>query len=961
VNTRPFSSIGSPLSSIGSKVQIVAALSAVVALAVASSNFVLNDVRLFDATKRHQLRIFAGLVGLNARACLSARDQQEATALLTSLRLEPTITAACLYDVNGKIVAQYLRDDSCDADFPDVSDTSWLDPIDDGADGGLALFQNLHDEQGFFGSIFLRSSMDDVRSQTANYAWIVGVVVLISLMVSYLLASRLQRVLTAPIDDLCAAANRVTTEGDYSVRVAHRASGDLGKLRDAFNEMLDRIQASDQELQRGQVELNARVRDRTKELHREVLERRHAETIAEGQNRVLQQLATGRNLDDVLRTLIAELETYVHNTSVAVAPIDDTLRAFGTPVAVALSAEASRRLEGVPLELNGPAPARAVVQGTPQFDAAGDESGLASGACWAFPVCGSDGKSLAALVAYHRHNRQPTEDERELLASAVSLASVAIEQRRAEEALTQAMRKATAANRAKSEFLANMSHEIRTPLNSILGFASLMATEGGLLSDEHRDYVNTISLSGKHLLELINDVLDLSKIEAGQVDVERLPCDVGGILAEVISLLRVRAAEKGLRIDCEWRSDTPEHILTDAGRLRQVLVNLIGNAIKFTHQGSVRVVAELEGARHNATLRVDVIDTGIGIVADKLDDIFRPFVQADNSVTRRFGGTGLGLAISRKLSKALGGSLTVTSEVGIGSTFTLRVAAGSIEGQSRRSTPISDGLRRIAEAAPEATPDLTGMRVLVVEDGETNRRLLGMLLRRAGVHVEMAENGRDGVEAALACPFDAILMDMQMPIMDGYSAARKLRAEGLTLPIVALTAHAMKGDERKCRDAGCSDFLTKPVEAHQLYAKLAESFTGRLGAQSGAPSRAFAENHAENHAKQPTKGPIASTLPMDDEEFRAAVEQFLDKSRVAVDALPALVEVRDWRTLREQAHWLKGSGGTAGYAALSVAAAELEIALAGEPDPATVATALNDLRTLHLRLVVDAPALADRL
>jgi signal transduction histidine kinase/HPt (histidine-containing phosphotransfer) domain-containing protein/ActR/RegA family two-component response regulator len=938
-----------PSSTINSQVQLVAALSAVVAITVASSQFVLNDVRMFDAHKQHQLRIFAGLLGVNARTSLETRDARSAKALLQSLRLEPTVTAACLYDPQGRVVASYLRDDACAADFPEPGKTSRLGFVGEGDAAELALFQPLHDDKGFFGSIYVRTSIDDVRAQTAGYAWIVAAVVSISLMASFLLASRLQRAMTGPIDDLSAAASRVTTEGDYSVRVAHRARGDLGKLCDAFNAMLDRIQASDQELQRGQVELNARVRERTKELHREVLERRHAESISEGQNRVLQQLATGRNLDEVLRTLIAELESYVHNTKVAIVTVNDRRTAFDKPVAVALSVDALRRLEQTDLDGSACAAARAIVTQAPEFDTAA-ESGL-GGARWAFPVCGSDSKPLAVLVAHHRHDRPPTDDERELLGSAVALASVAIEQRRAEEALTQAMRKATSANRAKSEFLANMSHEIRTPLNSILGFASLMETESDRLIPEHRDYLATISLSGKHLLELINDVLDLSKIEAGQVEVERLDVDPDALLADVISLLRVRALEKGLRLDCEWKSETPERVCTDAVRLRQVLVNLIGNAIKFTSEGGVRVVASVEGTVQNAVLRVDVIDSGIGIPGDKLDDVFRPFVQADSSVTRRFGGTGLGLAISHKLAKALGGSLSVSSEVGVGSTFTLRVAAGSIAGQTRRSTPISDGLRRSLDQKGPAPVALHGMRVLVVEDGETNRKLIGLLLRRVGVEAEMAENGREGVDAALACPFDAILMDMQMPVMDGYTAARVLRTEGVSTPIVALTAHAMKGDEKKCLEAGCTGFLTKPVEATLLYAKLAEHYTQPSDAVvPGPPAIASPANPVIS-----ASDPIASTLPVEDEEFHAAVGDFLRKCDDELARMRSMVVAADWNALRERAHWLKGSGGTAGYPALSNAALELEDALSGDVEPQRVARVVDSLARLHGRLVVSLP------
>jgi len=395
-------------------------------------------------------------------------------------------------------------------------------------------------------------------------------------------------------------------------------------------------------------------------------------------------------------------------------------------------------------------------------------------------------------------------------------------------ALQAEKERADEANRAKTEFVANMSHELRRPLTAILGYAELLRDR---LSDSaDREAAETIRRNGDHLLAIINDILDLSKIESGRLDVECVACSPQQVVTDVVSLIRTRAEEKRLTLDLHFDGPIPAYIESDPFRLRQVLINLIGNAIKFTSVGGVRLVTRFTPApiisadcRQRGELQFEIIDTGIGMTREHVERVFEPFNQADASMTRRYGGTGLGLAISSRLADMLGGRLSVESELGIGSTFRLTLTVTCIAGPPPQNLAWSPGDSSISLATPEIK---LNCRILLADDGPDNRRLLAYILQRAGAQVTIAEDGQMAMELALAVetdgrPFDIVLMDMQMPILDGYGATELLRSLGYTRPIIALTAHAMKGDREKCLQAGCTDYATKPTDRLRLLSQIA--------------------------------------------------------------------------------------------------------------------------------------------
>ena len=382
---------------------------------------------------------------------------------------------------------------------------------------------------------------------------------------------------------------------------------------------------------------------------------------------------------------------------------------------------------------------------------------------------------------------------------------------RAEQALHRARRDAEAANRAKSMLLANMSHEIRTPMNAVLGFTELLSTTG--LTAEQRDYVETIHSSGQALLTLINDILDFSKLEAGKLSLESLPIDVRAIAQKAVGLLSVQSAEKNLNLSYRVAPSVPALVQGDALRLQQILVNLLSNAVKFTEAGDVTL--EVSAASRDdgrCVVEFRVRDTGPGIPPEIQDRLFESYSQADASISRKFGGTGLGLAISRSLAEQMGGAMWVESELGRGSTFHFNVLTRVLDEAPRRTAVRPAGAGLASMGSPE-------LRVIVAEDNPVNRELAVIMLHRLGYIVDAASNGAELLDRFAATRYDVVLMDMQMPEIDGLEAARRIRRQWppeRQPRIIAMTAAAFAEDRQRCLEAGMDDYVSKPITAGAL-------------------------------------------------------------------------------------------------------------------------------------------------
>lgn len=456
--------------------------------------------------------------------------------------------------------------------------------------------------------------------------------------------------------------------------------------------------------------------------------------------------------------------------------------------------------------------------------------------------------------------------------------------------------------KAKSQFLANMSHEMRTPLTAIIGYSETLLHSDQPM-EERLSSINTIIRNGNHLLTLINDLLDLSKIEAGKLEVESIPVNIVQVLNEVKELFSQQAKAKGIELNHNYHFPISKTISSDPVRIKQIIINLVSNALKFTKSGYIHVDVK---QTPDGMFHVQVEDTGVGMTDKQIAKLFKDYNQAEKSTSREYGGTGLGLSLSKRLAQLLGGDISVSSLPGLGSIFTLSVACGECSVEKFNNMQDALSLETINDESPIAKK-LHG-HILLAEDNPDNQHLFSMYLKRFGVSHDVAHNGQQAIEFALRDKYDLILMDMQMPIMGGIEATLDLRQKGVSTPIVALTANAMKDDMARFYEAGCNDYLTKPLRRETLY-QLCSRYL-----QTASES-----DHME---------PIQSTVLEEDPDFIDIVSRFMEKLPDTLNRIGQLNEQGSFDELSKVVHDLKGVSGNMGYAQISELAGKLEFQIA---------------------------------
>jgi signal transduction histidine kinase/CheY-like chemotaxis protein/HAMP domain-containing protein len=755
---------------------LLAATSGAALVLAGGAIIVFERVSLLEA-RASELTALADVIGDNTTAALALADTPAAEQTLQTLTIQRDIVDAAIYGLDDAPFAVFRP-----VGAPDLTPAAAPAEGQQFEAGDLRITRPIHLDGERIGTITLRVDLASVSRRLARAAGIIIAVLVAAAAAAVLLSGRLQGIVVAPILELARTADQVALTSDFSLRARRPGGDEVGLLVERFNGMLSQLQERDRQVQAAHEALEERVRERTAEL---------------------------RSFFDSAPVMMGIVEL-VDGDILHLSDNPATVRFLGVPPEGRWPVLASRL--GAPRDAIdrwvGHYRESERTGGPVRFEYAHETP---AGASW-----------LASAVCYI--GRTPEGRPRFCYVT-----EDITERKEAEDALRRSKEEAEAATRAKSEFLATMSHEIRTPMNGVIGMTGLLLeTE---LNSEQREFAETVRRSGEALLTIINDILDFSKIEAGRLDLESIPFDLTVVSEEVVSLLAERAGAKGLEIGCLVHPDVPRAVRGDPGRVRQILLNLLGNAVKFTERGEVVLRTRLlEGIGATAWIRFEVTDTGIGMSTETLALLFRPFTQADSSMSRHYGGTGLGLAISRQLAELMGGRIGADSRPGRGSVFWMEIPFPVVP----------------ADEAPQPLPreSLQGLRLLVVDDNATNRQILREQARSWGMEVEEAVDGAASLQALRAAagggwPFEVALLDMQMPGMDGLELARAIRQDRSirAVRLVLLTSAGIRGTAEEARRAGCQAYLTKPVRQSQLYDCLA-TVAGRAAEDTGSAAAA---------------------------------------------------------------------------------------------------------------------------
>ncbi|HZM69990.1 MAG TPA: response regulator [Candidatus Cryosericum sp.] len=751
--------------SIKQKLTIIVALTSGVALVLACASVIGYERMSGRDTMARELTTLGEIIGANTMAALAFHDTKAAAETLATLTTQRQITAAAVYSSDGALVASYRRPVGGGPVPPRAPRDG--EPVWGG--GRLTLVRPIQLEGDRLGTLWLEADLAEMQARFLRYLAIVGAVMLAAAAVAMGISARLQRFITRPIGHLAETARLVAEERNFAVRAVRFGRDDVGVLIDAFNEMLAQIQKRDRALQAAHDALEARVQERTREL-------RESEMVL-------------RSFYDSTPLMMGVVEI-VGDDVVHISDNAASASFFGLTPALMRGRRGSDI--GCPDDL--------LALCISHFRASGR-----TGRPERFEYAHRSATGTRWLSATVCRIPQDTDGPERFC----YVIEDATERKQAESDLEKAKDAAVAASKSKSEFLANMSHEIRTPLNGVIGMTELLRESD--LTTEQREYLEMVHTSGESLLAVINDILDFSKIEAGRLDLDPIAFRLRDSLGETMKGLALRAQSKSLELACHVMADVPDAVVGDPSRLRQVLVNLVGNAVKFTEAGEVVVrVAKESIWDGGCELHVSVQDTGIGIPRDKLATVFEAFTQADGSTTRKYGGTGLGLTISTKLVEMMGGRLWVESQPGTGSTFHFLLRLGLQAGQA-------------VLLKPETAVSLAGVRVLVVDDNRTNRWILEEILTNWGLRPITAGSGEAALEIMAESrrvrdPFRIVILDVNMPGMDGFEVAVRMRSEDpdAHTTLLLLTSAGRRGDAARCRDLGIEGYITKPVNQSDL-------------------------------------------------------------------------------------------------------------------------------------------------